>query len=124
MRALRVIYALAIGTALTALVISGIHAFYPGPEYGSGYSAAVHSRNVFLIAILLGVVFAVAGAFIQRKVSILGAGLIVGGMETMMFAITPSYLDKMPQLIGIIVIMAVLIFLGYRFNFLRSPKGS
>jgi hypothetical protein len=60
----------------------------------------------------LGVVFAVVGTFIQRRMSIFGAGLILGGMGTMIFALTPYYLDNIPKFIGIAVILAVLIFVG------------
>jgi len=66
----------------------------------------------------LGVVFAVAGAFIQRRTSIFGAGLIVGGMGTMIFALTPYNPDDTPKFIGIAVILAVLI-VGYKLFFSR-----
>jgi hypothetical protein len=116
MRALKVIYVLAIAAALIALVVVGISTFYPAPSYSSAYGqeVAVHDRNVFLIALPLGVVFGVVGAFIQRRTSIFGAGLIVGGMGTMIFAVTPYDLDNIPKFIGIAVILAVLIFVGYK----------
>jgi hypothetical protein len=113
MRAVKVVYALAIAAALIALAVVGINTFYPEPEYGSEY-VAVYARNVFLIAILLGLVFAVAGGFLQRRTSIFGAGLIVGGMGTMIFALTPYHLDPRLIFVGIAVILAVLI-VGYRF---------
>jgi hypothetical protein len=148
MRIVKVIYVLAIAAALIALVVVGVEAFYPAPEYPSCYEqlgpapdrdspeyeewqqecneileayqqeAAVHDKNVFLIALPLGVVLAVVGAFIQRRTSIFGAGLIVGGMGTMIFAVTPYYLDRIPIFIGIAVILAVLI-VGYKFFFSR-----
>ena len=116
---LKVIYVLAIAAALIALVVVGIHTFYPAPSYSSAYEqeVAVHARNVFLIALPLGVVFGVVGAFIQRRTSIFGAGLIVGGMGTMIFAVTPYHLDDIPKFIGIAVILAVLIFVGYKVFF-------
>jgi hypothetical protein len=113
MRILKVIYVLAIAAALIALVVVGIHAFYPLLQYG----AAIHDRNVFLITLPLGLVFTVAGTFIQRRTSIFGAGLIVGGMGTMIFAVTPYHLGDIPKFIGIAVILAVLIFVGYRVFF-------
>jgi len=118
MRILKVIYVLAIAAALIALVILGIQAFYPYPPFWQ--ETAVHIRNVFLIALLLGVVFAVVGAFIQRRTNIFGAGLILGGMGTMIFAVTPYRLDAIPKFIGIAVILAVLIFVGYKFFSLRK----
>jgi hypothetical protein len=114
MRALKVIYALAIAAALIALVVVGINTFYPAPSYGSG-ETAVHARNVFLIALTLGLVFAVVGAFIRRRISVFGAGLVVGGMGTMIFALTPYRLDDILKFIGIAVILAVLICGGYKF---------
>jgi len=148
MRALKVIYVLAIAAALIALVVVGIHTFYPAPEspdcyeqlgpkpdydspaveqwdqdcseIGDAYwqKVVVYGGHVFLIALPLGVVFAVAGAFIQRRTSIFGAGLIVGGMGTMIFALTPYNPDDTPKFIGIAVILAVLI-VGYKLFFSR-----
>jgi hypothetical protein len=145
MRALKVIYALAIAAALIALVVVGIHTFYPAPDYPNCYEllgpapdyntpgydewqqqctsladeyeqeSAVHDRNVFLIALPLGLVFAAVGAVIRRRTSTSGAGLIVGGMGTMIFALTPYDLSDIPRFIGIAVILAVLIFGGYKF---------
>ena len=115
MRILKVIYVLAIAAALIALVILGIQAFYPYPPFWQ--ETAVHIRNVFLIALPLGVVFAVVGTFIQRRTSIFGAALIVSGMGMMIFAVTPYHLDSIPTFIGIAVILAVLIFVGYRVFF-------
>jgi len=110
MRALKVVYVLAIAAALIALVVVGINTFYPEPQYGS----EVYARNVFLIALPLGVVFAVVGAFVQRRTNIFGAGLIVGGIGTMIFALTPYNLYQILVFVGIAVILVVLI-VGYRF---------
>jgi hypothetical protein len=144
MRILRVVYVLGIAVALALLVVAGVQAFYPDPSYPaydpptSDYNsteyreweqewteaveaydgeASVHDRNVFLIVLPLGVVFAVVGTFIQRRTSIFGAGLILGGMGTMIFALTPYYLDNIPKFIGIAVILAVLLFVGYKVFF-------
>jgi hypothetical protein len=143
MRILKVIYVLAIAAALIALVVVGIDTFYPTPSYDcyeplgpppdydspeyeewqqecneiqEAYQqeAAVHDRNVFLIALPLGVLFAVVGTFINRRTSIFGAGLILGGIGTMIFAVTPYNLNDIPKFIGIAVILAVLIFVGYK----------
>jgi hypothetical protein len=142
-RILRVIYVLAIAAALIALVVVGVEAFYPAPSYdcyeqlgpppdydSTEYEdwqqectsimhdyeqrAAAHDRNIFLIVLPLGVVFAVVGTFIQRRTSIFGAGLILGGLGTMIFAVTPYHLGDIPKFIGIAVILAVLIFVGYK----------
>jgi hypothetical protein len=144
MRVLRVIYVLGIAVALVLLVVAGVDAFYPDPQYPDCYKllgpppdydspeyeewqqectrirdeyeqdAAVHDRNIFLIVLPLGVVFAIGGTFLQRRQGIFGAGLILGGIGTMIYAVTPYDLDNIPRFIGIAVILAVLIFVGYR----------
>jgi hypothetical protein len=150
MRILRVIYVLGIAVALVLLVVAGVRAFYPAPQYPDCYEllgpapdydspeyeewdqectqlweehqqeAAVHDKNVFLIVLPLGIVFAIGGTFLQRRLDIFGAGLILGGIGTMIFAVTPYDLDNIPKFIGIAAILAVLIFVGYRvFHSLR-----
>jgi hypothetical protein len=144
MRGLRVIYVLGIAVAIALLVVAGVDAFYPDPQYPDCYEllgpppdydspeyeewqqectriedeyeqdAAVHDRNIFLIVLPLGVVFAIGGTFLQRRQGIFGAGLILGGIGTMIYAVTPYGLDNIPRFIGIAVILAVLIFVGYR----------
>jgi len=143
-RILRVIYVLGIAVALVLLVVAGVEAFYPDPQY-LGYppypepmpaynsteyeeweqelmeireeyrqEVAVHDKNVFLIVLPLGVVFAIVGIFLQRKLDIFGTGLILGGIGTMIFAIVPYDLDNILRFIGIAVILAVLVFVGYK----------
>ncbi len=149
MRILKVIYVLATAAALIALVAVGVEAFYPAPTYPeydpptadydsteyqeweqewtnavAAYDeeAAVHDRNIFLIVLPLGVVFAVAGTFIQRRTTIFGAGLILGGIGTMIFAVTPYDLGDIPKFIGVAFILAVLTFVGYK-AFLSSRRS-
>ena len=159
MRILRVIYVLGIAVAIALLVVVGVQAFYPDPQYpeypaypmpipaynSTEYEeweqeweereqewmemqeeyrqeAAVHDKNVFLIVLPLGVVFAIGGTFLQRRQGIFGAGLILGGIGTMIFAIVPSDLDNILRFIGIAVALAVLIFVGYKI-FFSSQKS-
>ena len=144
MRFLRVVYVVAIAALLIALVVMGVEAFYPSPQYPDypdytepppAYNSteyeeweqewrealeeyrqesAVHDRNIFLIVLPLGVAFAVVGTFVRRRLDIFGAGLILGGMGTMIFAIVPDDLDNMLRFIGIAVALAVLLFVGYK----------
>ena len=79
--------------------------------------SAVHDRNIFFIVLPLGAVFAVGGTFIRRRLDIFGAGLILGGIGTMIYAITPSYLDNILRFAGIAATLAVLIFVGYKVFF-------
>jgi len=141
MRVLRVIYVLAIAVALVFLVVTGIEAFYPDPSYPdydpptwdydspeyeeweqewqqavAAYEeeAAVHDQKVFSIVLPLGVVFAIGGTFIQTRTGIFGAGLILGGIGTMILATVPYDLASKLRFAGLAVILAVLIFVGYK----------
>ena len=141
MRILRVIYVLAIAIALVFLVVAGIQAFYPDPSYPEydpptwdynsteyqeweqeweevyeiyEHEAEVHDRNIFFVVLPLGVVFAIGGTFMRRRTSIFGAGLILGGIGTMILTIVPYDLDNVLRFAGIAAILAVLIFVGYR----------
>jgi len=141
---LKGLYVVAIAVVLVLLVIVGVEAFYPAPQYPDCYEllglppdyenpeydeweqectsivdeyrqeAAVHDRNIFFVVLPLGVVFAVVGTFIQRRLGIFGAGLILGGMGTMIFSIVPDDLDNMMRFIGIAAALAVLLFVGYK----------
>ena len=112
MRFLRVIYAMAIAASIIALVIAGVDAFYPDPS--SWQYSELHARNVFFVVLPLGIVFAVVGTFLQRKFGIFGAGLVLGGMGTMVYAIVPYSLNSILRFVGIAVVLAVLIFVGNR----------
>ena len=141
MRILRVVYVLAIAIALVFLVVAGIQAFYPDPSYPEydpptwdynsteyqeweqewqevyeiyEHEAEVHDRNIFFVVLPLGVVFAIGGTFMRRRTSIFGAGLILGGIGTMILTIVPYDLDNVLRFVGIAAILAVLIFVGYK----------
>jgi hypothetical protein len=76
--------------------------------------AAAHDKNTFLVLLSLGAVFAIGGTFLQRRTAIFGAGLILGGIGTMILAIVPYDLDNVLRFAGIAAILAVLIFVGYK----------
>jgi hypothetical protein len=143
---LKGLYVVAIAVVLILLVIMGVQAFYPGPQYpeynynpppvdynsteyqeweqqwAQAYEeyqqeAAVYHRNIFFIVLPLGVVFALVGTFIQRRLGIFGAGLILGGIGTMISAIVPDDLDAILRFIGIAATLAVLVFVGYKVFF-------
>jgi hypothetical protein len=138
---LKGLYVVAIAVVLILLVIVGVEAFYPGPTYpeynappvdynsteyqeweqqwAQAYEeyqqeAAVYHRNIFFIVLPLGAVFAVVGTFIRRRLDLFGAGLILGGIGTMIFAIVPYNLDAILRFIGIAATLAVLVFVGYK----------
>jgi len=138
---LKGLYVVAIAVVLVLLVIAGVEAFYPAPQYpdyperppaynSTEYQeweqewmevqaeyqqeAAMRDKNIFFIVLPLGAVFAVVGTFIQRRLGIFGAGLILGGLGTMIFALVPYDLDNMLRFVGIAATLAVLVFVGYK----------
>ena len=113
MRFLKVIYVMGIAALIIALVIVGISAFYPEPS-PPWEDWPVHARNVFFVVLPLGMVLTVVGTFLQRRTGIFGAGLILGGMGAMVYAIVPHDLDNILRFVGIAVALAVLIFVGNR----------
>jgi hypothetical protein len=118
MRFLRGVCVVAIAVVLVLLVIFGIEAFYPAPSYPEG---GIHARNVFFIVLPLGAVFAIVGTFVRHRLNIFGAVLILGGIGTMLYAITPYRLDDIMRFAGIAATLAVLVFVGYKVFFsLRS----
>jgi hypothetical protein len=112
MRALKIIYVMAIAAAIIALVIAGVEAFYPRSWVWEGSEA--HARNVFFVVLPLGMALSVGGGFLQRRSGVFGASLILGGMGTMVYAIAPYQLDERLRFTGIAVILLILIFLGLR----------
>jgi hypothetical protein len=76
--------------------------------------AAVYHRNTFLVILPLGVLLAVGGTFLRRRLDVFGAGLTLGGIGTMILAITPGDLDNMLRFAGIAATLAVLLFVGYK----------
>ena len=119
MRVLKVIYVMAIAASIVALVIAGIDAFYPDPW--SWQDLEAHARNVWLVVLPLGMALAVAGTFLQRKSGVFGAGLTLGGMGTMVYAIVPYNLNSILRFAGIAVILVILVFVGRRiFSLSRS----
>lgn len=151
MRVIKVVYVVAIAVLLVLLVMAGLEAFYPPPPYPEypgplgppppydspqyeewerqwteiqeeyRQEAAAHHRNVFLIVLPLGLVFTVGGTFIRRRLDIFGAGLILGGLGTMIYATVLSDLDNRLIFVGIAVALAALAFVGYEV-FLSSRR--
>ena len=118
---IRGVYVVAIGVLLVLLVIFGIQSFYPAPESGAPPSSeeyreklATYRMNVFSIVLPLGALLAVVGTFVRRRLGIFGAGLILGGMGTMIYAVAPWHVDSLLRFVGIAVTLAVLVFVGYK----------
>src|SRR4030042_1473875 len=103
---------MAIAASIIALVIAGVDAFYP--ESSPWQNSELHARNVYFVVLPLGLVLAVAGAFLQRKSGIFGAGLILGGMGAMGYAIVPYGLDSTLRFARIAFILLLLFFVGNR----------
>ncbi len=152
MSVLKIIYVLAIAALLIVLVMVGVEAFYPAPEYPDCYEllrpvpeydspeyeewsqqcrqltdeylqvAGARDGRIFLIVLPLGAVLALAGTFLVKKSGIFGTGLILGGAGTMIFATVPHELSMVLRFTGIAATLAVLVFMGYKV-FLSLRKG-
>ncbi|MFU8795962.1 MAG: hypothetical protein ACNA7X_01515 [Dehalococcoidia bacterium] len=75
---------------------------------------SLHHRSIFLVVLPLGALVAVGGTFVRRRLNIFGAGLVLGGMGTMIYAIVPSELDSLLRFVGIAVALVVLVLVGFR----------
>ena len=174
------VYAVAIGVLIVLLVIFGVQAFYPAPQYPAVFwdirveipelivgevpdpdegelvppdnsdakgvdvrqwvipyapgehdypeerhevimrlveeyreRRAMYYMNVFLGVLPLGALLAVGGTFVRRRREIAGASLVLGGTGTMIFAVVPWRLDSLWRFVGIAVILAVLVLVGF-----------
>jgi len=76
----------------------------------------VYHRNVFFIAYPLGLLFVILGLVLRPRLDIMRSGLLLGGVITMIYAVSQGFGDiSNPLKFGAITIgLAVLIFLGYR----------
>lgn len=111
---IRGVYVVAIGVMIVLLVIFGIPSFYPAPGYLDSINRATYRMNVFFIVLPLGAFLAMVGTFVRRRFGMFGAGLILGGMGTMIYAVAPYNLDSLWRFVGIAVALAVLAFVGHR----------
>jgi len=114
MNFIRGVYVVAVGVLIVLLVIFGIQSFYPAPEGWDYANLATYRVYVFFIVLPLGALLAVVGTLVRRRLSVFGASLILGGMGTMIWAITPYALDNRLRFVGIAVALAVLAFVGLR----------
>jgi len=103
---------------------------YDSPEYEEWYrewreewqrmdeayrqELAVHHRNAFFAVLPVGVLFAVGGTLVRRRLDLFGASLILGGIGTMIYATVLSDLDSRLRFVGVAVALAVLVFVGYK----------
>ena len=117
MRFLKIVYIMGIAAAIIALVIAGVEAFYPG----SWQYSETNVMYVFFVVLPLGLVLTVVGTFLRQRTNVFGAGLILGGIGTMIYAIVPYQLNSVLRFAGIAVVLAILIFVGRRvFSLSRS----
>lgn len=78
-------------------------------------SQKAHSRNVFFIAYPLSLLFVALGSLLNARLDLIRAGLVLGGIGTMIFGLAQGGLANEWRFIGSTVSSAVLVYLGYRF---------
>ena len=87
-------------------------------EYWEAYADAmrVYHRNVLFIVYPFGLLFTTLGLVLRPRLDIIKPGLLLGGVGTIIFAVSQGFGDISNALrFGAIAIgLAVLIFLGYR----------
>lgn len=93
------------------------------------YDAArrVYSRNVFFIALPLGIIIIAIGALVFGLASV-GGGLMAGGVGIFMYGIVQywEFADDILKfglsLAGLIIIIALAYYANYRWNFFRKKS--
>lgn len=121
MQFIKVIYALTLMAFIIMIVAFGISALYEGPEYG-GYNSYQayqveqrdYARNVFSIAYPIGIVFVTLGLTLRPRLDVVRPGLVLGGLGTMIYAISQPHLIPEIRFAGVIVGLAILLIIGYR----------
>lgn len=102
--------------------------YYESPEYQewleeqqelreAHYNAMKdYHRNVFIIAYTVGLLFIILGTLIRPRLDIIRPGLILGGLGTMIYALSQGFGDMSSvfRFSAIAVSLIVLICLGYR----------
>lgn len=73
-----------------------------------------YRRNVFFISYPVGLLSFMLGLFLQKKLDIIWLGFILGGIGTMVFAISQSPLAMEYRFVGTAVGLIVLIFAAYK----------
>lgn len=86
-----------------------------------------YSRNVFFIALPLGIIVVIVGALIFGLEAV-GVGLMAGGIGIILYGISSvwSYADDLIKfiisLIGLIIVILVTYYANNKFNFLNTKK--
>jgi len=123
MTAIRVIYIIALGALLVALVAVGIWAFYNSPDYSHyGYdnyqayheAESAYHRNVLIIGYVIGLIFITLGMVLKERWNVMRSGLLLGGLLTLIYAISQAAGDvsKPVMFTAIFIGLVVVITLG------------
>jgi len=87
-------------------------------EFQKQTPSYIHSRNSFYILIVIGIITIITGIFLTSLEGI-GSGLIGGGVLTVLWSLFYTYqywftLNKYIKLIALGIVLAVLIYFGYK----------
>ena len=80
-----------------------------------------YRRNVFLIAYPFGMLFVVLGLTLKPRLEIITPALLLGGMGTVIYALSQGDLSNQLRFIGVTVGLLVLIYAGYKTLIERKP---
>ena len=134
-------YSLVVAILLVLFVVLGTRTFYEAPElpeqpsgYGPGvYEAyeeerADYHRNVFIVAMVLGVAAVAAGLYLYRRVEALPLGLLLGGFGVVIFGWVQAADDfdeigMAPLFIAVGVGLAIVLAVGYWLFGLGASTG-
>ncbi len=133
--AFKVGYSLVVAILLILFVILGIRTFYDEPDSATVYpweqyedQRADYHRNVFIVAMVLGVAAVAAGLSLFRRVEALPLGILLGGFGVVIFGWVqseegPGEMGMAPLFAVVAVGLAVVLAVGYWFLGVRAPPG-
>ena len=80
-----------------------------------------YRRNVFLIAYPFGLLFVLLGLTLKPRLEIIKPALLLGGMGTVIYALTQADLGSQVRFAGIAVSLPVLLYAGYKTLLEKKP---
>ena len=80
-----------------------------------------YRRNIFLIAFPFGLLYVLLGLTLKPRLEIIKPALLLGGMGTVIYALTQADLSSQVRFAGIAVGLPVLLYAGYKTLLEKKP---